>query len=177
MSDGNLTPSEYAKILREMIHYGHVDERNHLITPSEYAKILREMIRNENDLTSHRLGWMSTFNAFLFGIVTFVWTQNNRTGIIFDNHTGIIVGTCIAGFLIDFSILLSLFASEQARRHLDKLWRKKKIPEDEIPPIWGAKATKWGKYCLLMPWVIMPVVFIFCWVILFFLALLNKGMN
>lgn len=160
MSDGNLTPLDYTQI---QILLERIENQNtpHSLNSSEYSKILREMIQNENDFTNERLGWMSTFNSILFGIIYFSWKEAT-------NHTILIAGTCIAGFLVNSSIFISLIASEGVRQKLDRLWEKKEIPFSEIPPIWGGKMTKFRKYRYFMPWFVLPVVFLFCWVIIFF---------
>lgn len=165
MSDGNLTPLDYTQIqiLLERIEKQNLDP---ILTPSEYAKIIREMIQNENDFVNQRLGWMSTFNGILFGAVYFVWKEN----VLLKDHTIPIAFICIAGLLIDFSIFTSLQASEDVRKALNNLWENKHISKTEIPPVWGwvACSKKDKKNRWLMPWFVMPVIFMVAWILILF---------
>lgn len=130
------------------------------LEPSEYAQILREMIRHENELTNHRLGWMSTFNGLLFGVVSFLLKD--------IKHIEIIPSVCFVGLAIDFSIFLSLCASETVKKSLNNLWRHKHISTAEIPPVWGwcVQSTKDRISRLFMPWFLLPFTFIVAWILI-----------
>jgi hypothetical protein len=133
------------------------------LKPYEYARLLREMIQNENNFVNQRLGWMSTFNGILFGVVYFLWKEAKQY------HTIPIILICFAGFLIDLSILIALRASEKVRIELNNLWEKKDISKTEIPPVWGwgviDKKDRKNRY--LMPWSLIPLILMVCWGIIF----------
>ena len=60
---------------------------------------IRSMIRYENDLISHRLGWLSAFQGLLFAALAFAWGKND---VILLN---LII--CIMGILVSVSIGLA----------------------------------------------------------------------
>lgn len=140
------------------------------VKPHEYASTIRQMIQHENDLTSQRLGWMSTLNGLLFTALGLVWNKSNSVLLV--------VILCCLGLVVCLSSLVALRAADHARQYLHRLWLKKGIERHLVPPViaWSrkriplhetrrARLIQWLRP-KLMPWNALPYAFMVAWVCL-----------
>lgn len=116
-------------------------------------RILREMIRHEDSLRDNRLGYLLTFNAFLFAGLAFAW----------KNSDALITVLALVGLAVGISAEAGQITSNKAVTKL------RKLAEDADPPIVGLTSHETGEYQLswwtreLAPWKTLPLILIVAW--------------
>src|SRR6476661_7860316 len=106
----------------------------------ERTQILREMIRHEDTLRDHRLGYLLTFNAFLFAALAFAW--KSAVPLVF-----LLAGVGIA---VGVSALAGQVTSNTAIRKIRHL-----ADEDADPPVIGLTSEEKheeNKQSYELPW-------------------------
>jgi hypothetical protein len=140
------------------------------IPPEQYASLLRAMLRHENELTNHRVMWLLVGQGFIFNAY-----------ISADGGTSLRLAIPLVGILLTLSAFLLLYKSYQARGYIEFLGQKAKrgtLQEEYLPlkgwprrriPGWWKDAwlCPWlGKTAdVLEPWLFLPCVFMFTWVV------------
>ena len=139
-----------------------------------YANIIREMIRHENDLVNHRLTWLCQIQGFLFAALGLSFTNN-----LCDNAHIIQPILIFIGISVSISSSVGLIMAGLAISELKKKFDIR-YPNNPGPPIIGLhmsdkkkdknmqlrilKWLYWSFWELLLPWKILPILFISAWI-------------
>jgi len=151
----------------------------HDIAPEKYASLLRAMLRHENELTNHRLMWLLVGQGFIANAYVSADSETRSLRLAIP----------IVGVLLTLSAFLLLYKSYQARGYIEFLGRRAKegTLEEEFLPLKGwpkRRIQGWWKEMwftpwlakvsdVFEPWLFLPAVFMFTWVIGFLQSLGN----
>lgn len=125
------------------------------------ANVIREMIRHEDELLVNRTNWLITLQGLLFTALAFSWDKNLAL-------TGMFV---VLGIV--FSILFVRYL-RYADLAIDKLrtWWDSHSDGYMGPPIQGLANQDTSKLDeILLPWRLIPYLFIASWLVMFVLKL------
>lgn len=114
-------------------------------------EILREMIRHEDGLISSRMGWMSAFQGLLFGALGLSISSNNPPLILFVS---------ILGFLV---AIFTVYGVRLALAAISRLVKCHGNDTEECPGVIGLKKSIPN---FLMPWLLIPCLFAFAWLVI-----------
>ena len=124
------------------------------MAPDDKANVIREMIRHEDDLLLGRTNWLMTLQGLLFAALAFGW---DRPWLPF-----LIVAL---GILFSTLFIPYLNLSEQAIAQLLGWWKENGAGYDG-PPITGLEYKNIpGVLSKILPWNLMPYVFIVAWLV------------
>lgn len=120
-----------------------------------HAQIIREMIRHENDLTSARMGWMTTLQGLLFTAL--------GIAINCEKYKPLVNMLPIVGIVTSLLTAWGIWSAARAiNSELLKWWEENEGKGYRGPPIIGLTGSSMlQRY--ITPWQILPVVFLLSW--------------
>ena len=120
----------------------------------KYSAEIRNLIKHENELISHRLGWLMATQSLLYVALAFFWSQGFE-GVIIIALVGIF--SCLSfGFALSFADK----AIKQIRGKYTKELSKKGKDEEDYPPVIGYEGAS---YPFLLPWNFLPWLHAIAW--------------
>lgn len=120
---------------------------------------IRSMIRHENELISHRLGWLGAFQGLLFAALAFAWEKDDVFFLAFV--------VCVVGALIGVSIGIATKKANDAIRSLQEAWESLKSDDYNGPDIEGSRSGS-GMLDWILPGSFIPWVFAVAWTVILF---------
>jgi hypothetical protein len=140
----------------------------------KYASIVREMIRHENELINHRITWLCQIQGLLFAALGVSFTND-----LCDKALLIQPILIFIGITVSISSAIGLIMAGLAIRELKKKFAIR-YPNNRSPPIIGLdlgekkkdkfillyilKWLFWSFWEILLPWRILPILFISAWI-------------
>ena len=129
----------------------------------DHGKTIRAMIEHENHLVNYRLTWLITLQGLLFAALGFAWDKRDAWQII--------VVFCVMGIFSAVSCLVSLSYTQRAIYQLEKWWKNYKPVGYDGPEVIGFPLSRAA--LLMLPWLILPVLFILGWASIFVVNLIR----
>jgi hypothetical protein len=128
--------------------------------------IIREMIRHEDKLRADKLGWLLTFNGFLFAALGFAWDADERTRLV-----GVLA---LLGVAVALSGVAAMKLSSSAVKRLRE-WSDDAHPgaEWEAPIVGFRLENLTGREVWLrdfQPWELLPWFLVSAWPLIFLLS-------
>ena len=120
----------------------------------QYSVEIRNLIKHENELISHRLGWLMASQSLLYVALAFFWHKEFE-GVIIIALVGIF--SCLS---FGFSLRLADDAIKQIREKYSEKFEDKDKGEEDYPPVIGYEG---GKYSFLLPWLFLPWLHAIAW--------------
>ncbi len=121
---------------------------------------IRKLIAYENEMVNHRMTWFLVLQGFMLVAYSFAWDKNLALCIVFS-CMGIVISFS-AGIILRFGILA-------IRDHE----RSCHVPGDPVLGR-GYDQTPWYIH-LLLPWHLMPLMFMVGWLALIFIRCLEES--
>jgi hypothetical protein len=152
----------------------------HDVEPHLYPTVIREMIRHENDVTNHRIMWLLIGQGLIANAYVGAGTEKAK----------LLSGMASVGILVALSAFVILYKSHQARGYLQFLGQEAKrgaLSEESLPllgwpdkrikgwrtQIWGSNRSIGQPSDLLEPYLFLPILLIFAWLLVLLRLWLN----
>ena len=119
-------------------------------------EVAREMIAQENTHINNRMTWFLLLQGFMFTAIAFAWEKSVSLSVVF----------CTVGILSSISVGILLRLTILAMKDLEM----QAIEADETVIGRGSGDTAIWLH-LLLPWHLLPVLFVFAWVALILIRL------
>jgi hypothetical protein len=142
------------------------------MTPEEFYKEIRNHIKHEDMLCNHRMTWLITLQAFLFGAYGFTLSAESGPNGLIINHTITHARTGIAlmGVLSSIAISVALIAAKTSIDRLIARWHRyeetNNVDDSQFPQIVGncIRNVRGGTNLGQVPIFAIPLIFLPVWI-------------
>lgn len=125
----------------------------------DHSETIRQMIQHENELMNDRLGWFFTLQGLLLAALGIAWDKPDSRHFI--NLLAVI------GAVSSVSSCILTVSTRYAIDRLQTWWDEHRPTDYNGPDVMGGHSSAWRRKRripnLLMPWFMLPFLFIVAW--------------